>query len=189
MRMPKLSGCLAAVLVLVFAFPALSGDAFMTDLVGSLTLRSQVAGQVELDSPGGGIRLDFGRHIGQGFWLLGTMGWAQVGGKKIEDCPDCIQTDSANSLLGGLGFRYVLPIPDMEMFLQAGFGYVVDILDHQKDNGKDPPAGLHGQLAFAGSIGLGFEIASDVQVGFKVDTLLGSDLDALSLGCYTGLRY
>ena len=189
MKMPKRIGCLAAVIALLLAFPALSENAFMTDLAGSLTLRSQVGGEAELDSPGGGLRLDFGRHVGHGFWLLGTMGWARVGGKRIADCPDCIQTETANSLLGGMGFRYVLPIPDMEMFLQVGFGYLVDILDREMDDGKDHPAGLHGQLAFAGSVGLGFEIVDDIQVGFKVDALLGSDLDALSLGCYTGLRY
>jgi hypothetical protein len=189
MKMSRCIGCLAATAVLLAAAPVLGEESFMTDLAGSLTLRSQVGGEAELDSPGGGLRLDFGRHVGHGFWLLGTMGWAHLGGKRVTDCPDCLQTETADSLLGGLGFRYVLPIPEMEMFLQAGLGYVIDILDRQKDNGKDAPAGLHGTLAFAGSIGVGFEIMKDVQVGFKMDTLLGSDLDALSLGCYTGLRY
>jgi hypothetical protein len=189
MKMSRRIGCLAAISVLLAAFPVFSEEAFLTDLGGSLTLRSQVAGEARLDSPGGGIRLDFGRHVGHGFWLLGTVGWAHLGGKRIEDCPDCIQTQTADSLLGGLGFRYVLPIPEMEMFLQAGLGYLIDILDREKDDGRNHPAGLNGQLAFAGSIGLGFEIVEDLQVGFKVDTLLGSHLDALSLGCYTGLRY
>ncbi len=182
-------GYLAATAFWLVAFPAVSEEAFLTDLGGSLTLRSQVAGEARLDSPGGGLRLDFGRHVGHGFWLLGTMGWAHTSGERIEDCPDCIQTQTADSLLWALGFRYVLPIPGMEMFLQAGLGYLVDVLDREKDDGRDHPAGLNGQPAFAGSIGLGFEIVEDVQIGFKVDTLLGSHLDALSLGCYTGLRY
>lgn len=189
MKTSRRIGCLAAIVALMAAFPVFSEEAYMTDLAGSLTLRSQVGGEAELDSPGGGIRLDFGRHVGHGFWLLGTMGWAHLGGKRIAECPECIQTETADSLLGGLGFRYVLPIPEMEMFLQAGFGYVIDIVDRQMDNGKDHPSGLHGTLAFSGSIGVGFEVIKDVQVGFKMDTLLGSDLDALSLGCYTGLRY
>jgi hypothetical protein len=189
MKMSKRAGCLALLVSLLIAAPAPAKDAYLTDLAGGLTLRSQVGGEVELDSPGGGLRLDFGRHVGCGFWLLGTMGWAHVNGKKIAECAGCIQTQTADSLVAGLGFRYVLPIPDMEMFLQAGFGYVIDILDREEEDGRDHPVGLHGQLAFAGSIGLGFEIVEDVQVGFKVDTLLGSHLDALSLGCYTGLRY
>jgi hypothetical protein len=189
MKMQSRIGCLAATLIVLAAAPVFGEEAFMTDLSGSLTLRSQVGGEAELDSPGGGLRLDFGRHVGNGFWLLGSMGWAHLGGKHQSNCPECIQTDTADSLLGGLGFRYVLPIPDLEMFLQAGFGYVIDILDRHKDDGKDAPAGLHGTLAFAGSIGVGFEVFEDVQVGVKMDTLLGSDLDALSLGCYTGLRY
>ena len=189
MKLSRCTGCLAAIALFMAAFPLHAEEAFMTDLAGSLTLRSQVGGEAELDSPGGGLRLDFGRHVGHGFWLLGTMGWAHLGGKRVADCPQCIQTETADSLLGGLGFRYVLPIPDVEMFMQAGFGYVIDIVDRQKDNGKDHPAGLHGTLAFAGSVGVGFEVYKDVQVGIKMDTLLGSDLDALSLGCYTGLRY
>jgi len=189
MKMPRCFGCLAAIAALMAAMPAFCEEAFLTDLAGSLTLRSQVGGEVELDSPGGGLRLDFGRHVGHGFWLLGSMGWAHLGGKHRSDCPECIQTETADSLLSGMGFRYVLPIPDLEMFIQAGLGYVIDILDRQQDDGRDAPAGLHGTLAFLGSVGVGFEVVEDVQVGFKLDTLLGSDLDALSLGCYTGLRY
>jgi hypothetical protein len=189
MKMLGWVGCLIVSVAFLFAHPAAGEEAYLTDLAGRLTLRSEVGDHAELDSPGGGLRLDFGRHVGHGFWLLGTMAWTHVGGKKLEECNDCVQTETADSVVTGLGFRYVLPIPKMEMFLQAGFGYVVDILDRHKPDGEDHPVGLHGQLAFAGSIGLGFEIVSDVQVGFKVDTLLGSRLDALSLGCYTGLRY
>jgi hypothetical protein len=174
---------------LLCSFPAAAGQAYRTDLVGGMTLRSAVSDQARLDSPGGGVRLDFGRHLGYGLWLLGTVAWTRIDGASFEDCPDCIQTDSANSVLAGMMLRYILPLPDVEMFIQAGPGFLVDILLHSSTDGEDPSAGLNRQAAFVGSIGLGFALSRDFTIGFRADTLLGQDLDALSLGCYAGYLF
>jgi hypothetical protein len=154
-----------------------------------MTIRSGVGGEVELDSPGGGLRLDFGRHLAHGFWLLGTFSWSHIGAAEIEACADCARPDAADSLVTGFVLRYTFPFPDVEMYLQAGPGFLIDIVGRRGGEGDDARTGFHQQAAFLGSLGLGYEIAPDFVLGFRVDTLLGSDLDALSLSGYAGYRF
>lgn len=175
---------------LLLSLPVAAGQAYRMDLVGGMALRSTVGDRVQLDSPGGGLQLDFGRHLGAGFWLLGSLSWTRFGGGPAEEkCSSCPQTETADTFVTGLLVRYALPFSGFEMFVQAGPGYLVDILDRSGDNGENAPAGFHQQPAFVGGLGLGFSLTRDVSLGLRVNALFGTELDAMSMGCYAGYRF
>ncbi|MBW1809433.1 MAG: hypothetical protein JRJ19_14820 [Deltaproteobacteria bacterium] len=163
-------------------------DRYRTELIGSMMLRSEVGAQVPLDSPGGTLRFDFGRHLGANFWFLASLAWARINGGSAQDCSECIEAQTSDSMIGGLGFRYVFPVTEMEIFVQAGVGYLLDIVD-QSGDGARPPMGFNNQVAFLGSFGAGYGLTDYLTVGIRFDTLLGADLDAINIGCYTGMNF
>jgi hypothetical protein len=179
---------LLAVLSQAHASEEASDERYRTELVGSMMLRSEVGAQVPLSSPGGTLRFDFGRHLGADFWFLASLAWARSKGGATRDCQECIEAQTSDSMIGGLGFRYVFPVTEMEIFVQAGVGYLLDIVD-QSGDGDSPPMGFNNQVAFLGSFGAGYGLTDYLTIGLRFDTLLGADLDAINIGCYTGMNF
>jgi len=171
-------------------FPAASRaePRFFTDLSGGLTVREELRDTTPL-SPGPGLRLDFGRQLGSGFALLGTLAWYRLGGGDEEPCYDCLQTETANTLLGGMLLRYSFPLTRAEFYVQFGAGGLFDIVSHTGGLDGEGRTGFGKQLAFINGFGLGFPLSTGWVLGGRLDTLLGDNLKAVTFSGFGGYRF
>jgi hypothetical protein len=185
--------------------PCAADQVYLTDLVGGLTLQASKSDSEHMSAPSGALRIDFGRELGAGFWLLGSLSWSPADwegpatssqDQALDDEEDASKADKSkdqallepasyrvDSLLAAATFRYTLPIPQFEMYVQMGPGVVFDLMDR--------PDGFDGrkQAVMAMGLGLGFETFEDVYAGFRADTLFGSERNEMSLGAYVGIRF
>jgi hypothetical protein len=169
---------------------ARAGSDYLADLVGGMNSRSGAsASQARFDSPGSGLRIDFGRELGAGISLIGSLGWTRLVAGKAEQCIDCVQTDSANTLVLGLNVRYNFPLSRGEVFLQGGIGYLFDILRRSGGLDGQPPVDLKRQFVFQSCLGMGFRIFGKVFLGGRIDSRIGSGLTETALGGYLGVRF
>jgi len=171
------------------SFSLAADEVILTDLVGGLTFQASLPDAQDLDPPGAALRADFGSHLGAGFWLVLSLAWSSMDGQPFsEECgARCLK--DADTLMAGAQLRYTLPFDEVEMYLQAGPGYLVDLLElHQVDDDVVPWS-FNQQAVFLLSTGVGFRVYRNLYLGVRTDVLLGSGRDELNLGLWAGYRF
>ncbi|MBN2493198.1 MAG: hypothetical protein JXR96_01300 [Deltaproteobacteria bacterium] len=173
-------------LALCLSCPATAGADLVIDLSGGVTFRPDVEHRKTI-FPGGGIHLDAGYDLGLGFSAMGVVWWDRQVGME-EQCYDCPRVDALDTLVTAVALRYTLPVPWLEIYLQAGPAFVLDVVEETGGWSGEQSLLFH-RAVFVGSAGLGIEIVSFLVVGLRFDSLVGADTHLLGACAYTGLRF
>jgi hypothetical protein len=175
--------------LLMSSFPVAADEIFLTDLVGGLTFQAAMPDTQELDPPGTALRTDFGSHLGYGFWFLITLAWSSMDGQPLDEQCGIRCVKDADTLMAGVMLRYTLPFEDLEMYVQMGPGYLVDLLELHEVANDVVPWSFNEQAVFLLSTGLGVRVYENFYLGVRTDVLLGSERDELNLGLWAGYRF
>ncbi|MBN2499102.1 MAG: hypothetical protein JXR96_31225 [Deltaproteobacteria bacterium] len=176
--------------------PSVFGDGvtYLAELGCGLSFRSDLPAELGGLEPGAFLRTDFGRHLGAGFYLLGTLAWSQQAASgDLEACegPDCpdMRASKVDSLLFGLSVRYALRFEAWEIFAQAGLGGMLDLVDGQALGSDERRMSLDARAVFMGSLGFDIFLGDAFFAGLRSDGVMSVEIYASNLLVFGGTRF